>query len=188
LSVILYSPAIGPVEVEVILKESHSSALGITELPIETGAKITDHAYVEPKKLELEFADCDAADTYMELVRFQEKREPFDILTGLFKYESMLIKDLRAEREQTTSRILKGSALLQEVILVSTAKSQDRDYGGGSEDAQGSGKPKDQETKDRTDGTKDRGDQPTKPNTSILKRHLNPNPAPPDPALGGAPT
>ena len=170
MSVILFNHLIGFVPVDVILKEGHSSSLGITELPIETGAKITDHSYVEPKRLELEFASRFAALTYMALVRFQETRIPFVILSGLQIYRSMLIKDLRAERDQQTSCILKGSALLQEVILVSTAKTQTE---GGEKKADGNGKTEG-DTKDRTDGTTTRGDQPTKPepNRSILKRWL----------------
>lgn len=185
MSIIFYNSRIGPVPLSVILKEGHSSSLGITELPIETGAKITDHSYVEPKRLELEFADRFAALTYIALVKFQETRIPFLIIAGLNIYKSMLIKDLRAERDSITSCVLKGSALLQEVIMVSTAKTQAE--GGGSK-AAGNGKSDSQPTKDRTDGTTTRGDQPTKPepNRSILKRWLTPEPAPgTGPSFGG---
>ena len=75
MSTILFSSRIGPVSIECIIREKHSSALGITELPIETGAKITDHSYVEPKRLELDFADSGAADTWNALVRFPGKPE-----------------------------------------------------------------------------------------------------------------
>ena len=107
---------------------------------------------------------------------------PFVIMAGLNIYKSMLIKDLRAERDQITSCILKGSALLQEVILVATAKTQTDD---GGNKAAGNGKSDSQPTKDRTDGTTTRGDQPTKPepNRSILKRWLTPDT--PAPASGG---
>ena len=155
MSAILFNSKIGPVAVTCIIREQHSSALGITELPIETGAKITDHSYVEPKRLELEFADEGAADTWNSLVRFQAKREPFDIVSGLYQYKSMLIKDLTAERDFTTSRILKGSATLQEVVLVKTARTGKK--------ADGNGTPKDKKTGDKTEPTTKRGDQPLAP-------------------------
>ena len=166
---VFYNSRIGPVPLEVILSERHNSSLGITELPIETGAKITDHSYVEPKKLELAFADCGAALTYMALVRFQETRIPFNIISGLYIYKNMLIKDLNAERDEQYAKILKGTALLQEVILVSTATIAAEDGGGKSPN---SGPAKDQNTIDRTDGPKPRGDQPTTPNQSGASRIL----------------
>jgi hypothetical protein len=175
MSAILFSSAIGPVQIECILSEGHQSTLGIAENPIETGAKVTDHSYVEPKRLELEFADSGAAATYNALVRFQESRVPFTITSGLYVYTSMLIKDLNARRDEIHSRILKGSALLQEVIIVSTARTAAAGDPSGGRRAQGNGTPRDAETADRTEGTVTRGDQPTTTtppaeNRSLLKR------------------
>ena len=118
---ILFSGLIGPIPVSVIVRESHQSNLGITELPIETGAKITDHAYVEPKRISLEFADAYAAATYNALVRFQESRVPFTFVSGLFVYNNMLIKSLSADRDFAFSSVLNGKAELQEIIIVSTS-------------------------------------------------------------------
>lgn len=118
---ILFSGAIGPIPVSVVMTERHTSSLGITENPIESGAKITDHAYIEPKRLTLEFADANAAATYSTLVRFQESRVPFTCVSGLFVYQNMLIKSLDAHRDADTSRILDGKVELQEVLIVSTA-------------------------------------------------------------------
>jgi len=118
---ILFSGAIGPVPVSVIISEGHQSSLGITENPIETGAKVTDHAYVMPKKLTLEFADANATATYNALVRFQESRQPFTVVSGLYMYRNMLIKDLSADRDKQFAAILSGRCELQEIIIVSTA-------------------------------------------------------------------
>jgi hypothetical protein len=166
MSMIFFNNMIGPVPLRVILTERHSSSLGITELPIETGAKITDHSYVEPKKLELSFADEGAALTYMALVRFQETRIPFNIMSGLYRYKNMMIKEISAERSADVSCILKGTALLQEVILVETARTAAEK--GDEKKAGGNGEPKKDGTDKKTDGTTTNGDQPTKPNDSIL--------------------
>ncbi len=120
MSAILFSGLIGPVPVSVIIREQHESSIGITELPIETGAKITDHAYIEPKRITLEFGDAFAAATYNALVRFQESRIPFTFVSGLYVYTNMLIKRLRADRDYQYSRVLNGVCELQEVILVAT--------------------------------------------------------------------
>lgn len=138
MSAIIFSSLIGPIPVSVIMRENHRSSLGITEIPIETGANITDHAYVNPKSLTLEFADGNAAATYNALVRFQESRVPFVIVSGLFVYTNMLIKSLEASRDADTSKILDGRADLQEIIIVSTAYTSTE---GSANDPQSSGRP-----------------------------------------------
>lgn len=195
MAAILFSGAIGPIPVNVVLTESHVSTLGITENPIETGAKITDHAYVEPKRLTLDFADAGAAETYNALVRFQESRVPFSIVSGLYVYTNMLIKALKADRDDSFSRILKGSAELQEVIIVETAYAAAEQNSQPSQSGQAGGKKStnaaspskakagDAATRDRASGVVQRGDSPAKTapvspdssaaaqkNTSMLKQ------------------
>lgn len=138
MSTIFFSSLIGPVPVAVVMRENHRSSLGITENPIETGANVTDHAYVNPKALSLEFADGNAAATYNALVRFQESRVPFTVVSGLFVYTNMLIKDLSATRDADTSKILDGRADLQEIIIVSTAYTSTE---AAANDPQSSGRP-----------------------------------------------
>lgn len=174
MAAILFSGAIGPIPVSVVLTESHSSTLGITENPIETGAKITDHAYVEPKRLTLDFADANAALTFNALVRFQESRVPFTVVSGLYVYTNMLIRSLKADRDDTFSRILKGSADIQEVIIVETAYAsaeqgeQPSDNGkpGGTKStksaAPSKGRASDAATKNRASGPVQRGDASAK--------------------------
>ena len=182
MSAILFSGRIGPVPVAVILRERHRASLGITEHPIETGAKVTDHAYLEAKRLSLEFADNHAADAYNALVRFQSDRVPFTIVSGLFVYQNMLIKDLSAERDSENSKILRGRAELQEAIIVSTAYTVSEanlksGKPGGKNSSQAArptpDKAKDEQTKDRASGTVVRGDAAEKAaDKSILKGWL----------------
>lgn len=138
MTAIFFSSLIGPIPVAVVMRENHMSSLGITENPIETGASVTDHAYVNPKSLTLEFADGNAAATFNALVRFQESRTPFVVVSGLFVYTNMLIKSLSATRDAGTSRILDGRAELQEIIIVSTAYTSTE---GAANDPQSPGKP-----------------------------------------------
>lgn len=169
MSAILFSRAIGPVPVDVIVREVHVSTLGITENPIETGARVTDHAYVEPFRYMLEFADANAAVTYNMLVRFQQTRVPFTIVSGLMVYKNMLIQQITAERDQQFSTVLSGRCELQEAILVSTASVK------GSKAATKDATKGDDATDKRASGTVTRGDQPTTDvgsgkNQSLLSR------------------
>lgn len=121
MSVIVFSPAVGPIRLSCILSEDHSSSVEITGNPIETGAEVNDHAYIKPKQVVLEIADENAALTYNALVTFQESRVPFYLVTGLKLYDNMLIQAIDAYRDKDTNSILKATVYIREVIIVSTA-------------------------------------------------------------------
>jgi len=120
MSSIAVNRSIGAVRIDCVIRESPKHKLGITRIPIEDGSAVTDHAYVEPKQVQLEFADGNAAATFAALVRLQETRSPFTLVTGLYVYRNMLIEDLSAERDEKFSKVLKGSATISEVIIVGT--------------------------------------------------------------------
>lgn len=121
MSAIAISRLIGPVPLDVIIREKHESELEITENAVERGAKITDHAYTRPKTLVLDVADGAAAATWQALKQLQASRIPFSLVTGLDVYQSMLIKRLSAERDAEFSRVLRGTVELQEIIIASSA-------------------------------------------------------------------
>lgn len=125
MSIIAFSRAIGPVPLSCVLSERHRSELDITEIPIETGAKITDHAVVLPKSVTLEVAGANAAATFDALVRFQESRVPFVLVTGLKVYRNMLVRSIEPERDAGLARVLRARVELREVILVGTAYAAD---------------------------------------------------------------
>ncbi|QIG73259.1 hypothetical protein EVC02_038 [Rhizobium phage RHph_N17] len=205
MTAIIFSNTIGPVPISVVIAEDHESTIGITEQPVETGAKITDHAYVEPKKLSLEFADDNAVATYNALVRFQESRVPFTLISGLYVYNNMLIRAINVTRDVTFSRVLSGRVDLQEVIIVSTAYVSTE---GEQNDAQSSGKAGgkkssqsarptteragDTKTGDRAAGTTMRGDagattiEPSR-NSSILNSLTSSSPGTVSRPPGGRP-
>lgn len=184
MAVIAFSRAIGPVPMDCVISERHSSELDITEIPIETGAKITDHAVIVPKRITLDAADSGAAATYAALVAFQESRVPFTLVTGLSIYNNMLIKRIDADRDAQFSRILRCRCDLQEVILVGTAYAADpagdttgqRGKAGGAKSTRAAPpsserSPANSVTADRASGTVQRGDAATTTvtNTSVLK-------------------
>lgn len=124
---------IGPVPIDAFLQETHRSDLSITRNPIEFGADVTDHAYVEPKQIiiwggvgsapgRLGIVGGQAATrvsaAYEAMVALQESREPFDIVTGLTFYEDMLIESIEVTRHKDNSNILEFYASLREVIIV----------------------------------------------------------------------
>lgn len=122
--VIAFNRAIGPVPMDCVVSERHSSELTITEIPIESGAKITDHAVVTPKRVLLDIATGSAVATYAALMALQESRVPFTLVTGLSVYNNMLISRIDPERDSEFSQVLRGRVELQEIIIVGTAYAQ----------------------------------------------------------------
>lgn len=186
MTVIAFSPNVGPVKFDCVISEDHTSEIEITGNPIETGAEVNDHAYVKPKQVTLDVADRNAALVYNALVIFQESRIPFFMITGLRLYKNMLIQSIDATRDKDTSRILRATIILREVIIVSTgtAPASSSGSGGtqsraGGANSRGSRTPSragstNPATADRAGGTVSRGDMPTQTvppaqNTSLLK-------------------
>ena len=118
--IIAFNRSIGPVKIDCIVREGPSHGLSITEIPIESGAKITDHAVINAKRVRLEIADGDGAATFAALVQFQESRIPFTLVTGLYVYSNMLIGAIEADRDAEWSSALRSYVELQEAIIVSS--------------------------------------------------------------------
>ena len=181
MSAIAFSRAIGPVPIDVVVTERHKSDIEITEIPIENGARITDHAFILPKKITLEGATGNATAAFNALVALQESRVPFTLVTGFYVYRNMLIKSISADRDKQFSTVLKFTADLQEIIIVSTSYVADPGGGGNNDpnnnspsklDPSNSGDPA---TQDRTTRTNLRGDTGTTTvtpgdDTSLLRR------------------
>lgn len=59
-------------------------------------------------------------DWYQKLLKMQQDRIPFDVLTGKRSYTNMLIKSLSVLTDRTTENSLIVTAHLQQIIMVST--------------------------------------------------------------------
>lgn len=167
---IAFSRAIGPVPISCVVREKPISELEISEIPVEFGAAITDHAYPLPKKVTLELVDAGGAATYSALVRFQESRQPFTLVTGLSIFQNMLIKRIEPDRDKDFSSVFRATVDLQEIIIVDTARASDSPEGGkagGTKSTKAAsatkGRSGDAVTADRASGTAHRGDAPSKP-------------------------
>lgn len=190
MSVIAFSPIIGPVPLDVVLSEDHTAEIEITSNPIENGSEVNDHAYIMPKKVTLEIADSKGALAYKALVAFQETRVPFTLVTGLDVYTNMLVKRINPKRDRKSSQIFTGSIDLQEVIIVNTAYATGVDgstdagnatQSAGRQATPNAGTAGNAATADTVAGTVARGDNIATPvnasspqNTSILKSVFGP--------------
>lgn len=170
--IIVFSRVVGPVQIDCLISEKPENGLDITEIPVETGSRITDHAVIMPKKITLDIANHNASDSYQRLVEFQESRVPFTVVTGLSVFNNMLIKSISVERDFMMSNVLSAKIELQEIILVSTA--YDPKGAAGKTKAKKAQSKSSQDTSDKTQGTDNRGtvggDTPSPKNTSAAAR------------------
>ena len=117
---------------------NHESNLTITEHPIQTGASISDHAYMEAQTVTFEigmsnvmkdlaltsvkpFSGTDSsrsANAYKILRQLQRDRVSIDAITRLGTYKNMLIETISAPDDNKTLFGLKATVTLKEIFVV----------------------------------------------------------------------
>lgn len=122
--------SLGGITFDVVIEEQHEDTLAVTEHPVEFGASVSDHAYMEPAAVTIRAGVSDSTGqssgeknsvaVYEALREIQASREPFDIITGKRKYSNMLIKSLSTMTDENTENALIVTADCREVIIVKT--------------------------------------------------------------------
>lgn len=121
---------------DAFLRVEHTSKLNITSHPVETGANISDHAFLEPAELVIEIGMSDTAKSlvngqfsdgksrsvtaYKILKELQAQRVPLQIHTRLSNYKNMLIETISAPDDYRTQYGLNVTVTFREVIITST--------------------------------------------------------------------
>ena len=129
---------------DAFLRIDHTSSLTITEHPVETGAAITDHSYVNPSVLVMEVGMSDVAASlvngqfedswsrsaraYEILLALQQQRIPFQVVTRLKTYQNILIETIAVPDDYTTLYGLKATVTMREIFIatVKTVKISER--------------------------------------------------------------
>ena len=138
--------SIGGIQLDAVISESHVNEVSLTSNPVELGAEITDHAVVQPKKLNIVAQVSDTPiglaafgqivdlvtglfgtsttdnitrsnAAYNAIVQLQEAREPIELQTKLKRYPDMIITNVSVQQDKNTSRIVRMSIDLQQVII-----------------------------------------------------------------------
>lgn len=132
--------SIGGIIPDVVVEEHHTDTMSITDHPVETGAPISDHAFVNPAEVSLHVAWSnsksiansivsgslfsgtinDVNDVYRQLLALQKSAATFDLVTGKRTYSDMLIKSLAVTTDKDTENALSVTAVLRQVIKAQT--------------------------------------------------------------------
>lgn len=123
-------PSIGPVFFDAVFSTTHEANVTITTQPVEIGANIADHAYVEPDTVTMEIGMSDAfedagsnhsVNAYNMLRSVMEAREPISLYTRLKSYTNMMVVSISVTDDYTTSTALRASIMLQKILIVNVA-------------------------------------------------------------------
>lgn len=125
------SERIGSIIPDVVVEETYEDRLAITQHPVESGATVSDHAYMQPRAVEMRIGWSDSSakstaasrDSYDALLALQKERKPFTVFTGKRIFENMLVSGVTVTNDHKTKHAVIASVRLQEVILVETKKS-----------------------------------------------------------------
>lgn len=136
---------IGGITLDAVISERHTTKTVTTTFPVESGAKISDHAITLPKELvinaivsdsELIFSIGDIVEdvtdlfgsstennvtrsnqAYNSLVKIQDNKELITITTGLVVYQNMMITDIDITQDKDSSRIIDLRIALVEMLI-----------------------------------------------------------------------
>lgn len=113
------------------LNVSHERKLTTTSSPVETGAAIVDHAYIEPAKITMKIIVSDVhqslipgqfdggyarhTQAWQLLKQLQNDRIPMYVFTKLDTYENMLITSITADDNADTFECLIADVELTEI-------------------------------------------------------------------------
>lgn len=136
---------LGSIRIGVMISETYTDNLQITEHPVEQGSPISDHAFKQAAEVTLKcgWSNADYAALigspvvqfdkfgsttqseyidaiYSQLLALQASRVPFDAVTSRRKYSNVVLKALSLSHDASTSAALMLSATLHQIQIVQT--------------------------------------------------------------------
>lgn len=137
---------------DAVISSEHEQELVLTSNPVQTGASLTDHAYLLPARVTCDIRMSDSMQSYVmgqfsgdvsrsvaayqQLLQIQRSRTLFGLSTRLRSYSNMAIVSVRASETAETRYGGKFSVTFQEVLLATVELSHSTmtpDTGGDSE-------------------------------------------------------
>lgn len=132
---------------DAVLVAAHRQEVVVTKYPVQTGANIAYHSYIQPSQVVLEIGMSDAMDTFTAgvwegaatksasafqvLSTLKNSRQPLTLATRLFTYNNMVITSITAEETSKTISSLRARITFEEIFVAnggtSTTSARDQD-------------------------------------------------------------
>lgn len=142
---------VGGLFFDAVLSANTEHSAAITSHPVQWGAHISDHMYINPVTITMDIGMSDAmasmvggqwsgrdtksVSAYRKLVDLMEAREPITVWTRLGHYDSMVIESISVMDDSTTLYGLRASVTMKQILMayVATEKVSAREWtsGGG---------------------------------------------------------
>jgi len=119
-----------PLYFDAWLRLGHQTGLTITQHPVETGAAISDHSYVNPRRFTFDIGMTDTINSnnvpgfptrsisaYSLLLSLQESRQPLTLVSKYGTYRNILIETIDVSDTYVTKYALRATITLQQLIL-----------------------------------------------------------------------
>ena len=120
---ILPKRVMGFFEVNVVLSETVTDSITVTENPVDRDADKNDHFFVNSPTIEIEFVVGDRGvpleTVYQNLIEMQKSGIPFDLVTRWRLFNNMYIQTLTQSSSPQTFSVLNLKATLAQWNLVS---------------------------------------------------------------------
>lgn len=129
-----FNTDIGSFVFDAVFSIEHETYLTITGQPVQTGASISDHAYMEANQVIFDIGMSDVMESivigqfgdnssrsvsaYTVLRALQSQRVPIQVATRLATYDNMLVATLSTVDDNTTATGLRVTVTLQQIIVV----------------------------------------------------------------------
>ena len=118
--------SIGGIVVQATLEEAGTDTLTITDHPVEVGAQVTDHAFLNPAELDIEVGYGagniqSMSDLYQQFLNLQATRKPFQIVTGKRIYSNMLLQSINQTTDSSSENSLTLRLHCKQIITVATS-------------------------------------------------------------------
>ena len=112
----------GTVYFDALLHADHNATVIPTQHPVQTGAAITDHAYMAPKEITLEVGMTDvvsgtgaSARAYQQFLTIMAERDLVTVVTRLGAYQDMLLTAISVPDDYTTMNSLRCTLTFTEI-------------------------------------------------------------------------
>ena len=125
---------------DAVIRIEHQQQIQKTQHPVQNGANIADHAFIQPARVELEIGMSDAMDAFYpgqwtgstsksvnafaKLLSLAKARQPLTVNTRLNQYTNMLLVLVAATDSNETCFGLRARAVFEEVFTGTVAQQQ----------------------------------------------------------------
>lgn len=120
---------------DAVFSAAHSVSVSVTNHPVQSGASVSDHAWVEPETVTLSVGVSDAmtdasalTDESRSVAAFRKLREmalarrPLTLVTRLCVYSNMLVESVSCEESADTMSALRAEITLKRVSMAQVSE------------------------------------------------------------------